>query len=100
MKNKEFAATTLDSKHEIFLVYLTSLLITSLSLISSLSSNPLNTDIYTSCRFWIASLIVEKALTKVPAKYTDFADIFFLEFASQLPEYTEIKDHAIKLIDG
>ena len=32
-------------------------------------------------------------------KYSNFADVFFPEFASELPEHTEINDHVIKLVD-
>ena len=45
-------------------------------------------------------MIAEEALTKVPAKYLDFADVFFPDLASELPEHTGINDYAIKLVDG
>ena len=42
-------------------------------------------------------MIIEEAPTKVPAKYSDFADVFSLDLATELPEYTEINTHAIDL---
>ena len=45
-------------------------------------------------------MIAVEALTKIPAEYSDFADIFSPDLASELPEHTGIKDHAIELVDG
>ena len=45
-----------------------------------------------------AGLIAEKAPTKVPVEYADFADVFSLEI-SRLPEHTGINDRAIKLVN-
>ena len=35
----------------------------------------------------------------IPTEYSDFANVFSPELASELPEYTGINDHAIKLVD-
>ena len=45
-------------------------------------------------------MIAEEAPTKASAKYSNFADVFFLDLASELPEHTGINNHAIKLVDG
>ena len=37
---------------------------------------------------------------KIPTEYLDFADVFSLDLASELPKYTGINDHAIELVDG
>ena len=37
---------------------------------------------------------------KVPAEYSDIADVFSLDLASELPEHTGINNHAIKLVDS
>ena len=42
----------------------------------------------------------KKALTKVPAKYSDFSDVFSAEETLILPEQTELNEHAIKVVDG
>ncbi len=47
----------------------------------------------------IAHLKADEALSKVPSKYADFGDIFFLKLAVKLPKYTEINDYTIELVD-
>ncbi len=52
--------------------------------------------------FWaaqIAALWWERVFTKIPAKYSDYADVFFSEQAMELPKNTGINKHAIELID-
>ena len=93
---KKFAAAALDSEHEIYVVHVISL--SSISLVASSDSTPVY--VHPSQRPQISGLIAEEALTKVPDKYADFADIFCPDLASKLPEHTGINDHAIKLIDG
>lgn len=63
-----------------------------------LSSTPLN--VYLSFRSQIVGLIAKKTLIKISAKYTNFADVFFPDLAPIFPEYTEINNHAIKLINS
>ena len=48
----------------------------------------------------ILSLIQDKAPTKVPTKYTDYADVFFFNLAIELPQNTSINKHVIELQDG
>ena len=84
---KEFASAALDSEHDTYVVH-----------VASLSSTPL--DVHLSRRPQISGLIAKKTPTKVPNKYTDFADVFSPDLASELPEYTGINDHTIKLVDG
>ena len=45
-------------------------------------------------------MIIEEAPTKVSAKYSDFADVFSADLASELPKHTGINDHAIELVKG
>ena len=45
-------------------------------------------------------MIAEEAPTKVPAEYSDFADVFSPDLASELPVHTGINNHAIKLVDS
>ncbi len=47
----------------------------------------------------IAHLKVDEAPTKVPSKYTDFADVFLSKLVAELPELTRISDHTIELVD-
>ena len=53
--------------------------------------------VHTSRRPQRTGLIAEKAPTKVPVEYTDFA--FSSDLASKLSKYIGINDHAIKLVD-
>ena len=43
--------------------------------------------------------MANEAPTLIPTKYSDFADIFSPELASELPEHTRINDHSIELVD-
>ena len=84
----------LDPEHKIFIVHIASFFVT------IFNSNPLNIDIYFSCRPQIAGLIAKKALIKVAVEYTDFADVFSLNLASKLPKHTGIDDYIIKLFNS
>ena len=87
---KEFAAAALDPEHETYVVH-----------VASLSSAPLTSlDVHPSRRPQISGLIAEEAPTTVPAEYSDFADVFSPDLASELPEHTGINDHAIELVEG
>ena len=87
---KEFAATVLDPEHETYVVLVASLCST---LLASL-------DVHPSREPQISGLIAKKTPTKVPAKYSDFADVFSSDLSTELPEHTEINTHAIDLEEG
>ena len=91
MGKKEFAAAALDPEHETYVVH-----------VASLSSTPLvaSLDVHPSRRPQISGLIAEEAPTKVPAEYSDFADVFSPDLASKLPEHTGINNYAIELVEG
>ena len=95
MGKKKFAAAAFDLEHETYVVHI--------GLVSSNTSPSfflLELNIHPFCRPQVSGLIVKKAPTKVPAKYSDFADVFSSDLASELPEHTGINDHAIKLVNG
>ena len=46
------------------------------------------------------ALIFKEAPTEVPAKYSNYSNIFSAENAAELPENTEMNEHAIKLEKG
>ncbi len=48
----------------------------------------------------IVYLKVDVALTKVPSKYPDFADVFLPKLAIELSKHTKINDYAIDLVDN
>ena len=66
----------------------------------SLRFTPLDVDIYLSHTSQIANLIIKKALIKVLDKYTNFADIFFLDLAFELSKYNKINNYAIEPVNG
>ena len=84
-----------DLESETFIVYVASLSSTAL-----LSFSLFELDVHSFRRPQIFGWIAEEAPTKVPAEYSDFADMFFLDLASKLPEHTEINNHTIELVDG
>ena len=92
---KEFAAAVLDSESETFVVHVASLSSDTLP-----SSSPLKLYVYPSRRPQVSGLIAEEAPTKIPAKYSDFTDVFSPDLASELPKHTRIIDYAIELVDG
>ncbi len=55
---------------------------------------------YPSKKAQIGHLKADEALTNVPNKHADFADIFLPKLAVELPEYTRINNHAIKFVDN
>ena len=87
---KEFAAVALDPGHETFVVHVAFL---------ESPSNTQKGDVHPSRRAQIAALVANEASTSISTEYSDFADVFSPKLASELPEYTGINDHAIKLVD-
>ena len=87
IEKKEFITAILDLKYKSFLVFIFVL------------SIDLGNKLHSSKKTPIAHLKVDKAPTNIPSKYTNFAIIFSLKFAIELPKYTEINDHAIKFIN-
>ena len=90
VRKKEFVAAALNPEHETYVVHVASLNSTSLVAF----------DIHPFQRLQIFGLIAKKVSTKVFAKHLDFTDVFSPDLASELPKYTRIKDHAIKLVDS
>ena len=95
MGKKEFAAAALDPEYETYVVHVALL---NSTLLASFGSPPL--DVYPSRRPQISGLIAEEAFMKVPAKYSDFANVFSPDLASELPEHNGINDHTIELVEG
>ena len=90
---KEFAAAALDPESETFVVHVASLSFDALPSSFLLDVHPFR-------RPQISGLIAKEALTTVPAEYSDFADVFSPDLASELPEHTGINNHAIELVEG
>ncbi len=56
--------------------------------------------IYPSQAAQIAALQWDKAPTEIPAKYSDYADVFSSDLVMELLENTGMNEHAIELIEG
>ena len=95
MGKKEFIAATLVPESGIFVVH-----VASLSSNASPSFSPIELDVHPSCRPQVSGLIAEEASMKVSAEYSNFADVFSPDLASELSEYTGINNHAIELVYG
>ncbi len=48
----------------------------------------------------LAAFQWDKALIEIPARYSDYADVFSLDLAVELPENTGMNKHAIEVIEG
>lgn len=84
---KKFVAIILDLRYKAFVVYKVAL------------SVDLDDKVHPSRRAQIVYLKTDEAPIKVPSKYTDFANVFSSKLVVKLPEYTEIYNHAIELVD-
>ena len=85
INKREFAAVTLNVDDETFILHVATLV------------KPTTMPIYPSCQAQVITLTSKK--TGTPAEYSDFSNVFFLDFAAELPEHTEINDHLINLLD-
>ena len=48
----------------------------------------------------VRALLLDKALTEVLAKYSNYSNIFSVEYAVELPENTRMNEYAIELEEG
>ena len=88
VRKKKFTAAALNLRHETFVVHK-----------AFLENSSQKDYIHPFCRVQKATLVANKAPTSIPTEYSDFANVFSLELALKLFEYTKINDHAIKLVD-
>ena len=48
----------------------------------------------------VGALLFNKASTEVSTKYSNYSNVFLVEYAAELPENTGMNEHAIKLKKG
>ena len=48
----------------------------------------------------VGALLFNEASTEIPAEYSDYSDVFSVEYAAELPENTGMNEYAIKLEKG
>ena len=85
---KEFAVAALDPEYETYVVHIGS------------TSSDVSPSFFALDRPQISGLIAKKAPTKIPAEYSDFADVFSPDLISKLPKHIGINDHTIELVEG
>ncbi len=83
---REFAKVAIDENSEIFVMHMSALDIAELLIHPSQAAQ-------------IATLQLDKVLTEIPTKYSDYADVFSLDLAMELPENIGMNKHAIELIE-
>lgn len=84
---KEFIIRAFDSKHKVFVIYITALNIN------------LSDKVHSLKRAQIIYLKADEAPIKVSSKYVDFIDIFSPKLVIKLSKYIEINDPVIKFVD-
>lgn len=84
---REFTAVAMNENAKTFVIYVVTL---STSVV----------QVYPSCQVQFELLLANKALTKVPSKYSDYADIFLFNRVMELSEKIDINKYAIKLLKG
>ena len=87
-RKKKSAVAALDLGYETIVVY-----------VAFLESPSQEADVHLFRKAYIAALVTNKVSISIFIKYSDFADVFFPELASELFKHTEINDHAIKLVN-
>ena len=81
---KEFVISALDMDSETFVVY---------KAIREQEKMPVHAE----KQAHVGALFFDKALTEVLAEYSDYSNVFSAENATELPENTEMNEHAIEL---
>ena len=61
-------------------------------------AEPTAMTIHSSRQAQVAALMSEE--TGIYAEYSNFTNVFSLDSAAELPEYTGINDHSINLLDN
>ena len=83
-----FAVATLDLEHKTFIIYVATLNV------------DLGDKMHLSKKVQIAHLEADEASIKFFSKYVDFANVFSLVLAIELPEHTRINNYAIELVNN
>ena len=82
---REFTVTALNTNNKTFVIHIVAL------------AEPITMLIYPSCQAQVTVLTSKE--TGIPAKYSDFSNVFFSDSAAELSEHTRINDYFINLLD-
>ena len=86
INKKKFAAASLDVDSKTFVIHIVALV------------EPTTMPIYFSRQAQVTALTSKK--TGIPAKYSNFSNVFSSDSAAELPQHTGINDHYIDLLDN
>lgn len=88
------AKTALDKNSKTFIVYVAILQVLTAISIHLSKASKIQDDLILAALQW------DKAPTKIPAIYSDYAEVFSSDLVMELLKNTGINENAIKLIDG
>lgn len=85
----EFATAALNLKNETFIIYMTFLI-----------GLDLDMEVHLFYQAYIAYLKADEASIVILSEYTDFVDVFSLDFAAKFLKHIVINDYLIYLVNG
>ena len=85
--NKGFVIVALDANNKTFVMHVA---------IREQEKMPVHSE----KQIQVGALLFNKAPTEVPAEYSDYNNVFSVEYAAELLENTRINEHIIKLEEG
>ncbi len=91
---REFAKAAMDGNPETFVVYVAALEVPIAMLIHPSRAPQVQNN------STLAALQWDKALTKIPAEYSDYVDIFSTNLVMELLENTGMNEYTIELVEG
>ena len=95
VNQKEFVIAALDANSETFVLHV------AIREREKMAMNPnKKAQIKAQSKVQVGALLFDKAPTEVPAKYSDYSNVFLTENTAELSENTGINKHAIKLEEG
>ena len=93
--NHDFAKAALDKNSETFVVHVAALGVPEVIEVADMPIHPGRAN-----QLQVAALYQDKAPTKIPTEYADYANVFSHDLAMELPENIGINEYAIELIEG
>lgn len=94
INKKKLAKAALNENSKTFMVYVAALEVSTTMPIHLSKAFKIQDNLFLIVLWW------DKAPTKIPAEYSDYADFFFFNLAMELPENTSINKYVIKLVEG
>lgn len=89
INKREFAKTALEKNSENFVMHIAAL---------KVPLSDMTIHFSQIAQVQVAALQENKTQTKISSGYTDYADVFSLNLAMELPKNTDVNKHVIKFI--